>query len=226
MQRADDRAATSSPRRSGRRSTRPSGSSTATRSRSSRSSTPTARLRGLITVKDISKRIEYPDATKDEQGRLRVGAAVGVGPDALERAEALVAAGRRRARPRHRARALDAACSRWPGELAHASTSSSSPATSRPPRRAAALIAAGVDGVKVGSGPGVDLHDPRRRRRRRPAGDRGLRVRPRLRSRRRPADRRRRDPQLRRRREGDRRRRRHGDARLRRSPAPTRRRAT
>jgi IMP dehydrogenase len=51
------------------------------------------RLRGLITVKDIQKRIEYPHATKDEQGRLRVGAAVGVGPDATERAEALVEAG-------------------------------------------------------------------------------------------------------------------------------------
>ena len=48
------------------------------------------RLKGLITVKDISKRIKYPDATKDSQGRLRVGAAVGVGPDALERAAALV----------------------------------------------------------------------------------------------------------------------------------------
>jgi IMP dehydrogenase/GMP reductase len=50
------------------------------------------RLKGLITVKDISKKIKYPDATKDHQGRLRVGAAVGVGPDALERAAALVAA--------------------------------------------------------------------------------------------------------------------------------------
>ena len=48
------------------------------------------RLKGLITVKDISKRIRYPDATKDDQGRLRVGAAVGVGTDALERAAALV----------------------------------------------------------------------------------------------------------------------------------------
>src|ERR1700746_1437849 len=51
------------------------------------------KLRGLITVKDIQKKIEYPLATKDEQGRLRVAAAVGVGPDALERAEALAAAG-------------------------------------------------------------------------------------------------------------------------------------
>jgi IMP dehydrogenase len=50
-------------------------------------------LRGLITVKDIQKKIQYPQATKDEHGRLRVGAAVGVGPDALERALALVGAG-------------------------------------------------------------------------------------------------------------------------------------
>jgi IMP dehydrogenase len=50
-------------------------------------------LRGLITVKDIQKKIQYPDATKDERGRLRVGAAVGVGPDAVERAQALVQAG-------------------------------------------------------------------------------------------------------------------------------------
>ena len=48
------------------------------------------RLKGLITVKDIQKRVRYPLATKDEQGRLRVAAAVGVGPDALERATALV----------------------------------------------------------------------------------------------------------------------------------------
>jgi IMP dehydrogenase len=50
-------------------------------------------LKGLITVKDIQKRIEFPKATKDEQGRLRVGAAVGVGTDAWERAGALVDAG-------------------------------------------------------------------------------------------------------------------------------------
>jgi IMP dehydrogenase len=47
-------------------------------------------LKGLITVKDIQKRVEFPLATKDERGRLRVGAAVGVGPDALARAGALV----------------------------------------------------------------------------------------------------------------------------------------
>jgi IMP dehydrogenase len=49
-------------------------------------------LRGLITVKDIQKKTQYPLATKDPRGRLRVGAAVGVGTDALERAAALVAA--------------------------------------------------------------------------------------------------------------------------------------
>jgi IMP dehydrogenase len=48
------------------------------------------RLKGLVTVKDIQKRIEFPHATKDEHGRLRVAAAVGVGNDALERAAALV----------------------------------------------------------------------------------------------------------------------------------------
>jgi IMP dehydrogenase len=50
-------------------------------------------LKGLITVKDIKKQTEHPFATKDDQGRLRVAAAVGVGPDALERAERLVDAG-------------------------------------------------------------------------------------------------------------------------------------
>jgi IMP dehydrogenase len=48
-------------------------------------------LKGLITVKDIAKRVQYPHATKDEQGRLRVGAAVGTGAEGIERAEALVA---------------------------------------------------------------------------------------------------------------------------------------
>src|ERR671931_392868 len=51
------------------------------------------KLRGLITVKDISKRIQFPEATKDEKGRLRVAGAVGVGTDAWERAGALVDAG-------------------------------------------------------------------------------------------------------------------------------------
>ena len=50
-------------------------------------------LKGLITVKDIEKKIQYPNASKDDRGRLRVGAAVGVGPDWEERVETLVRAG-------------------------------------------------------------------------------------------------------------------------------------
>ena len=53
---------------------------------------PEYRLKGLITVKDIQKLIKYPNACKDSLGRLRVGAAIGVGKDTLERAAALVAA--------------------------------------------------------------------------------------------------------------------------------------
>jgi IMP dehydrogenase len=51
------------------------------------------RLKGLITVKDIQKAIKYPGACKDELGRLRCGAAIGVSRDSIERAQALVAAG-------------------------------------------------------------------------------------------------------------------------------------
>lgn len=50
------------------------------------------KLKGLITIKDIEKAQAYPQATKDRRGRLLVGAAIGVGPEANERAEALVAA--------------------------------------------------------------------------------------------------------------------------------------
>jgi IMP dehydrogenase len=50
-------------------------------------------LAGLITIKDIEKRKKYPNACKDEHGRLRVGAALGIGEDALLRAEMLIKAG-------------------------------------------------------------------------------------------------------------------------------------
>ena len=50
-------------------------------------------LRGLITVKDIFKRLRYPDANKDQHGRLRVAAALGASPDTLARAKALIDAG-------------------------------------------------------------------------------------------------------------------------------------
>jgi len=111
------------------------------------------RLKGLITVKDISKKIKYPDATKDSQGRLRVGAAVGVGPDALARAAALVQAevdvlvvdtahGHshgvldvvRRLRGEHDIELIAGNISTGEGALA--------------------LVDAGADAVKVGQGPG------------------------------------------------------------------------
>ncbi len=50
-------------------------------------------LKGMITIKDIEKIKKYPNACKDSMGRLRVGGAIGVGPDMLERTEALVKAG-------------------------------------------------------------------------------------------------------------------------------------
>ena len=170
------------------------------------------RLKGLITVKDISKRIKYPDATKDDQGRLCVGAAVGVGTDALERAEALVAAevdvlvvdtahGHshgvlevvRKIRAAHEVELVAGNVSTADGALA--------------------LADAGADAVKIGQGPG-DLHDARRRGRRHAAGHSRLRRRSGARRAGRPRDRGRRDPQLGRHREGDRLRRGHGHARV------------
>jgi IMP dehydrogenase len=111
------------------------------------------RLRGLITVKDIQKRIEYPDATKDERGRLRVGAAVGVGPDAVERAQALVASG-------VDVLVVDTAHGHSEGVvemvrrlkgLLDVELVAGNIAT---PVAAEALIDAGADAVKVGIGPG------------------------------------------------------------------------
>ena len=68
-------------------------------------------LKGLITVKDIQKSITYPNACKDSLGRLRAGAAIGVGKDVMPRAEALVGVERGRSGGRHGARTL-AGCSR------------------------------------------------------------------------------------------------------------------
>ena len=51
------------------------------------------RLKGLITVKDIQKKIAYPNACKDTLGRLRVGAAIGATGDFVERAAVLIKAG-------------------------------------------------------------------------------------------------------------------------------------
>ncbi len=111
-------------------------------------------LKGLITVKDIQKKIKYPNAAKDAQGRLRVGAAVGATGDYLERAQELVKAkvdvlvidtahG-------HSARVLEAAGvlkSRFPEvDLAAGNVATFEAACD--------LIRLGVDGVKVGIGPG------------------------------------------------------------------------
>jgi IMP dehydrogenase len=110
-------------------------------------------LRGLITVKDIKKQSEYPHATQDERGRLRVGAAVGVGPEALERAEALVAAGADvlvvDTSHGHNQGVLDmvkAVKGAWDIEVVGGNIATA--------EAAEALIAAGADAVKVGVGPG------------------------------------------------------------------------
>lgn len=111
-------------------------------------------LKGLITVKDILKTSEFPNANKDEQGRLRVGAAVGTGKETEERVAALVQAGVDvvivDTAHGHSQGVLDRV--RWVkknfpqidvvgGNIATAAA-------------AKALLEAGADGVKVGIGPG------------------------------------------------------------------------
>jgi IMP dehydrogenase len=112
------------------------------------------RLKGLITVKDIQKQIRFPHACKDELGRLRVGAAVGIARDTLDRARALVAA-------RVDVLAVDTAHGHSEGVLDMVTTLreafpevqilAGNVATRA---GAAALIERGVDAVKVGVGPG------------------------------------------------------------------------
>jgi IMP dehydrogenase len=112
------------------------------------------KLRGMITVKDIQKSTDFPNACKDEQGRLRVGAAVGTGGNTEQRIEALVHAGVDvmivDTAHGHSQGVLDRV--RWVkqhypdmqvigGNIATASA-------------ARALVDAGADGVKVGIGPG------------------------------------------------------------------------
>jgi IMP dehydrogenase len=111
-------------------------------------------LKGLITVKDIQKRIKYPNAAKDVQGRLRVGAAVGATGDFLERAQELVKAkvdvivvdtahG-------HSSRVLDAVRV-LKAQFPEVDLVAGNVATAE---GACDLIQLGVDGVKVGIGPG------------------------------------------------------------------------
>jgi IMP dehydrogenase len=111
-------------------------------------------LKGLITVKDIEKKIQYPNACKDERGRLRVGAAVGVGADWEERVEGLVRAGvdlvAVDTAHGHSRNVLDVVGQirrRYPDlDLAGGNVATDEGAT--------ALIQSGVNVVKVGIGPG------------------------------------------------------------------------
>jgi IMP dehydrogenase len=112
------------------------------------------RITGLITVKDIQKRVEFPDSTKDPQGRLRVGAAVGVGVDAYERAQALIAAGADVLvvdTAHGHSRGVVDMVARITGLSGEFEVIAGNIATSE---AAEALIDAGADGVKVGIGPG------------------------------------------------------------------------
>ena len=110
-------------------------------------------LRGLITVKDIQKKIQYPQATKDDRGRLCVGAAVGVGPDAVDRADALVAAG-------VDVLVVDTAHGHSRGVVEMVSTIKSRVSVEviagniATAEAARALVDAGADAVKCGIGPG------------------------------------------------------------------------
>jgi IMP dehydrogenase len=111
-------------------------------------------LRGLITVKDITKATEHPLAAKDEQGKLRVGAAIGVGEGTEERAERLVRAGVDvlvvDTAHGHSKGVLDRV--RWVKKnYAHVDVIGGNIATADAAR---ALVEAGADAVKVGIGPG------------------------------------------------------------------------
>lgn len=110
-------------------------------------------LKGLITVKDIQKRIQYPDATKDSQGRLRVGAAIGVGADAMERAAALIDEGvdvlvvdTAHGHSIGVIEMVAAVKRRWSIDVVAGNIATAAAAE--------ALIEAGADAVKVGVGPG------------------------------------------------------------------------
>ncbi|HEV8362707.1 MAG TPA: IMP dehydrogenase [Gemmatimonadaceae bacterium] len=115
---------------------------------------PSGHLKGLITVKDIHKRREFPDANKDHHGRLRVAAAVGAGGDYLDRAKALVGAG-------VDVLVIDTAHGHSDGVLTavdlvrHAFPEVELVAGNVATREGAeALVERGVDAVKVGVGPG------------------------------------------------------------------------
>lgn len=109
---------------------------------------------GLITVKDIEKAQTHPDASKDEQGRLRVAAATGVGVEGLARAQALLDAGVDvvvvDTAHGHSAGVIDAVAA-IKKKSNYAQVIAGNVAT---PDGAKALIDAGADAIKVGIGPG------------------------------------------------------------------------
>ena len=112
------------------------------------------RLRGLITVKDMDKAIRHPHASKDQLGRLRVGAAVGVGPEREARVAALRRAGvdvicidTAHGHTRNVIDAIKATKSEWPGVEVVAGNVATS-------EGAKALCDAGADALRVGMGPG------------------------------------------------------------------------
>lgn len=112
------------------------------------------RLKGLITIKDIEKARKYPNACKDSLGRLRVGAAVGVGPDRDARVEALIKAGcdvifvdTAHGHSKLVIESVKVLKKKYPNIPIVAGNIATSEA-------ALALIKAGVDAIKVGVGPG------------------------------------------------------------------------
>jgi IMP dehydrogenase len=111
-------------------------------------------LKGLITVKDIQKKLEYPRATKDEHGRLRVGAAIGATGDFLERAVELARANvdllALDTAHGHSTRVLEAIRA-VKQRLPNMQLAAGNVATYEGARD---LIALGIDGLKVGIGPG------------------------------------------------------------------------
>ncbi|MEU8503516.1 IMP dehydrogenase [Streptomyces brevispora] len=110
-------------------------------------------LKGLITVKDFKKAEQYPNAAKDGEGRLLVGAAVGASPEALDRAQALAGAGVDflivDTSHGHNSNALN-----WMAKIKSAVGVDVIGGNVATRDGAQALIDAGVDGVKVGVGPG------------------------------------------------------------------------
>ena len=111
-------------------------------------------LKGLITVKDIQKKLKYPNSAKDSQGRLRVGAAIGATGDFLERAQELV---KRKAdvlaidtAHGHTSRVMEAVRT-IKSKLPEVQLITGNVATYEGAKELASL---GVDGIKVGIGPG------------------------------------------------------------------------